>query len=155
HLATCAVALLALATVRGRLPAAFVLAALFASVAIDFDHIPGYLGSGLLGGNQPRPDTHSLLLVFFFVGRGLLPGRRLRPIVLGIAFGLATHLLRDLATGPGIPIFWPLSSEAFTIPYAVFVFVLALCLVVVAPRGMRLAARLGVGVTVALATLAI
>jgi membrane-bound metal-dependent hydrolase YbcI (DUF457 family) len=155
HLATCAVALLALAAARGRLPAAFVLAALLASVAIDLDHIPGYLGSGLLGGNQPRPDTHSLLLVFFFVGLGLLPSRRLRPIALGIAFGLATHLLRDLATGPGIPIFWPFSSEAFTIPYAGFVVVLVLCLVAVAPRGARLATRLGVGVSVAVVALAI
>ncbi len=44
HFATCAVGLLALAALGCRLQAQFVAAALVASVAIDIDHVPGYLG---------------------------------------------------------------------------------------------------------------
>jgi inner membrane protein len=122
HAAVCTVALLALAgTQRPGLSKAFVIAALIASVAIDLDHIPGYLGSHLLGGNLPRPDTHGLLPIVVLIGIGaVVPNGRLRPIALGIAFGLSAHLVRDLATGPGVPLAWPVAGGTATIPYAVF-----------------------------------
>jgi membrane-bound metal-dependent hydrolase YbcI (DUF457 family) len=122
HAAVCGVALLALAsTKRVGLSRSFVIAALIASVAIDLDHVPGYLGSQLLGGNLPRPDTHGMLPIVVLAGIGaVIPRGRLRPIALGIAFGLAAHLVRDLATGPGVPLAWPLSGRSATIPYAVF-----------------------------------
>ena len=102
HLATCAVALLAAAAVGGsRLSRRFVAAALLASVAIDFDHIPAYLGTHALTGNLPRPYTHSLLLVIALLAIGSATRRRdLRLLTLGVAFGVSAHLLRDLATGP-------------------------------------------------------
>jgi len=41
--------------------------------------------------------------------------------MLGLAFGISAHLLRDLATGPGVPLFWPLSGAAVELPYVAFV----------------------------------
>lgn len=118
HLATCAVMLLALAALRGRPPSGrFVTAALLASMAIDVDHIPGYLGSHALAGSLPRPYTHSVLLVVLSLAVGLVwRSRDVRQVSLGIAFGISTHLLRDLATGPGVPLLWPASSEVIRLP---------------------------------------
>lgn len=122
------VGLLALAALTvTSLPRRFVAAGLLASVAIDVDHIPGYLGSHLLSGGLPRPYGHTALLVIAVAGFGWASRRRdVREVSLGIAFGISTHLFRDLATGPGVPLFWPVSSDVVTFPYAVFACGLAL-----------------------------
>jgi inner membrane protein len=122
HLATCVVALLAIvALTAARPPARFVAAALIASVAIDFDHLPGYLGSHAMTGSLPRPYTHSLLTVAVLLALGIaLKQRDRRQVALGVAFGISAHLLRDLATGPGVSLLWPFSDTAVTIPYAVY-----------------------------------
>jgi membrane-bound metal-dependent hydrolase YbcI (DUF457 family) len=146
HLATCAVALLALAALLGgRLPTRFVLAALLASVTIDVDHIPGYLGWHWMSGSLARPYSHSLLLVAVLIALGLLSRRRdLRLVSAGLAFGVSMHLLRDLATGPGVPLAWPVSSEMVTARYAFFACTLgAIALASVAPRQVANARRLG------------
>ena len=57
HLTTAALGLLVLARLID-MPRQFYIAALIASVAIDLDHIPLYLG--LLGNQGQRPFTHSL-----------------------------------------------------------------------------------------------
>ena len=64
HLATAALGLLVLERFLD-LPRRFYVAALVASVAIDLDHIPLYLG--LLGNQTQRPVTHSLATVIVFV----------------------------------------------------------------------------------------
>jgi hypothetical protein len=159
HLATCAVALLALAALVGtRLPTRLAFAALLASVAIDADHIPGYLGWHWLSGSLARPYTHSLLLVIALVAFAALSRRRdLRLISVGLAFGVSMHLLRDLATGPGVPLVWPVSSEIVTIPYAFFACALAAMVVAaVAPRRLATGRHIGpalpfVGLSLALA----
>ncbi len=122
HLATCAVALLAaMALTRTRLPLLFVVGALLASVAIDVDHIPGYLGSHFLTGALPRPYSHSASMVAVLLAICLLVKQRdRRQVALGIAFGVSTHLLRDLATGPGVSLLWPFAGTAVTIPYALY-----------------------------------
>lgn len=122
HLATCALALIALAVVSGRVPSRrFAVSALVASTAIDLDHLPHYFGSQLLmASSMPRPYTHSLLLV---AALALLASRLrgdAREIALGLAFGVGAHLLRDLATGPGVPFFWPLSAGTVSIPYPAY-----------------------------------
>lgn len=128
HLATCAIALLALAAIAGRLPSRrFAVAALVASTAIDLDHIPHYLGSHLLmASSMPRPYTHSLALVIALAAIAWGLRGDAREVALGLAFGVAAHLFRDLATGPGVPFFWPLSSATISIPYAVYAVVLLL-----------------------------
>jgi mannan endo-1,4-beta-mannosidase len=122
HLATAAVGLAALLAVARRWPSRrFLAAALVASVAIDVDHIPGYLGSHALAGALPRPYPHSLLLIAVLLSVAWAsPRRDLGQISLGAAFGVGAHLLRDLATGPGVPLLWPFTDGVSTMPYAVF-----------------------------------
>jgi inner membrane protein len=143
HLATCAIALLVLAAVRGSAAErGFAIAALIASTAIDLDHLPHYLGSQLLmGAGLPRPYTHSLLFVALLLALGwaLRSGRR--EVALGIAFGVAAHLLRDLATGPGVPFFWPFSAAAVSVPYAAYAAALLLATATVALSAPRRPAR--------------
>ena len=149
HLATCVVALLAVTALAGRsLPPRFVTAALIASVAIDVDHIPGYLGSHVLAGTLPRPYPHSLLLVLLLAALGGVSRRRgVREVSLGLAFGVSVHLFRDLATGPGVPLLWPLSDGVASLPYAYFALGLGLATLLAlrgAPARRRSPARAGV-----------
>jgi hypothetical protein len=125
HLATCALALLALAAVGGRrISGPFVVAALVTSVAIDLDHLPGALGSDLLSGGTPRPYTHSaFVVVLLLLAAWALRGQR-RGALLGIAAGLGAHLLRDLATGPGLSLAWPVSASVAKVPYLAYAVVL-------------------------------
>ncbi len=143
HLATCAIALFAALALGGRaLPPRFVAAALISSVAIDLDHLPGYLGSHLLTGSMPRPYTHSLLLVAVLVGVGASVRRPgLRQIWLGLAFGVAAHLLRDLATGPGVAFLWPLVVAPIKIPYVLYAGTLLAALIACLPRRSPAVAR--------------
>jgi mannan endo-1,4-beta-mannosidase len=146
HLATCAIALLAVATVAGlRLPSRFVAAALFASVAIDIDHIPGYMGWSGLTGSLPRPYTHSLVLVLALAAVAWLSrGRATRQICSGLAFGVSIHLFRDLATGPGIPLGWPAETGIAHVPYLFYALVLGLTpLAALAPERGGIKATLG------------
>ena len=127
HLATCLLILLGLAArVRPGPALAFATAALVASVAIDLDHLPGYLGWEVLDGAGPRPYPHCLLTVALIVALASIAPGRLQAILLGAAFGVATHLFRDLATGPGVSLFWPLSDAVIELPYAAFAGGLAL-----------------------------
>jgi inner membrane protein len=53
--------------------------------------------------------------------------RRTRWLLLGAAAGVLLHLLRDVATGPGVPLLWPLSDASARVPYWTYaVLVLAL-----------------------------
>jgi inner membrane protein len=99
-----------------------ILTALIASVLIDADHIPGYLGFHFLTGGTPRPYTHSLATVVVLLALGALrPSWRGRE--LGAALGVLSHLWRDLAepaSGPGVALFWPVSDRAVMTPAAVY-----------------------------------
>jgi membrane-bound metal-dependent hydrolase YbcI (DUF457 family) len=122
HLATGAIGILALAALTGSWPPGrFVAAALISSVAIDLDHVPGYLGAHFLTGSMPRPFTHGALLVAALLLLGWATSSRgLRQVLLGIAFGVSAHLLRDLATGPGVGLLWPLVGDPLEIPYVAY-----------------------------------
>jgi membrane-bound metal-dependent hydrolase YbcI (DUF457 family) len=122
HLATGLLLLLALLTlVRSRRPSlSFIAAAAVASVALDLDHLPGLLGWHGLTAGVPRPYTHSLATPIALVVVGELARGRLRPIAFGAAFGVCAHLFRDLCTGPGLALFWPVSTGAVRLPYLVF-----------------------------------
>jgi mannan endo-1,4-beta-mannosidase len=146
HLATCVVLLLAAVKLTDSRPAArLVVSALVGSVAIDLDHVPGYLGSHLLSGAMPRPYSHGLLLVAVLAGVGVASKRApVRQVALGLAFGVSAHLFRDLATGPGVPLIWPASSGMVAVPYGFFAIALALAAACAAwPR--RVPAGLGFG----------
>ena len=115
HLATAALLLVSAGALRRNRP---VFVTLAASVAIDLDHLPLYAGVPM--GAHGRPPTHSLLTVAALAGAGLL-SRRHRTDLLACAAGVALHLVRDLATGPGVPLFWPVSARAIEVPYPMYV----------------------------------
>lgn len=117
HLSTAALGLLVLARLIDA-PRRFYAAALIASVAIDADHIPLYLG--LLGNQAQRPVTHSLSTVAVFAAAAAA-SRRHRAVLAGVATGLVLHFARDLAEGyPGVRIFWPLQDTSRMISYPWF-----------------------------------
>lgn len=110
HLATAALGLLVLTRFID-VPRRFYVAALVASVAIDLDHIPLYLG--LLGDKTQRPVTHSLATVIVFVGAAVVNSRH-RAVLAGVATGLVLHFARDIAEGPpGVRMLWPLQETAW------------------------------------------
>jgi inner membrane protein len=114
HLATAALGLMVLACLVD-VPRRFYIAALVASVAIDLDHIPLYLG--LLPDNGQRPVTHSLATVAVFAGAAAV-SRRHRAMLAGVATGLVLHFARDIAEGPpGVRLLWPLQEGAWTASY--------------------------------------
>ena len=117
HLATGALGLLALACFIDA-PRRFYVAAMIASVAIDLDHIPLYLG--LLGNQVQRPVTHSLATVIVVTGAAVV-WRRHRAVLTGIVTGLLIHFARDIAEGPpGVRMLWPLQDTAWTASYRWF-----------------------------------
>jgi inner membrane protein len=128
HLATAALGLLVLACFIDA-PRRFYVAALVASVAIDVDHIPLYLG--LLGNQAQRPVTHSLSTVAVFAAAAAV-SRRHRAVLAGVATGLVLHFARDIAEGyPGVRVFWPLQDTSWMVSYWWF---LGMIVVVTAAR---------------------
>ena len=114
HLCTAALGLLVLTRFIDA-PRRFYVAALIASVAIDLDHIPLYLG--LLGDEGQRPVTHSLSTVAVFAAAAVA-NRRHRAVLAGVATGLVRHFARDIAEGyPGVRVFWPLQDTSWMVSY--------------------------------------
>jgi membrane-bound metal-dependent hydrolase YbcI (DUF457 family) len=146
HLATCAIALILLALSGRRLAPTFAAAALLASVAIDLDHLPQHLGFDFLTAGTPRPYLHCAIAVLApLLAAALLP--KWRPLLLGVAFGFAAHLARDLVTGPGVPLALPFSQSAVRLPYLLYAGALvaaAAAVVPPAPLGALGAARASV-----------
>ncbi len=119
HFATCAVAVCVLVLCGRELSRSFVIAALVASVAIDLDHVPQHLGLDFLTAGTSRPYLHCALSVLIpAVAAVALP--KWRPVLLGIAFGFAAHLARDLVTGPGVPLALPFSEASVRLPYLLY-----------------------------------
>ena len=103
-------------------------AALVASVAIDLDHVPQYLGDHFLTRGTPRPYSHSLLTVVVVLLLAVL-WRRRRDVFLGIALGLAIHFWRDLSEPrSGVALLWPLTDHSFSLSPASYLTLMALLL---------------------------
>jgi inner membrane protein len=102
--------------------------ALIGSVAIDIDHVPLYTFAPEFSAGG-RPPTHSALAAALLVAAGLaLP--RVRVPLLGLALGVSLHFVRDIATGPGLPLLWPLSGRAILLPYAAYLGLLSAAAIV-------------------------
>ena len=108
--------------------------ALAGSVLIDLDHIPLYLWGALADADGSRPVTHSVTTAAVLLAAGLLARGRLRVPLLGLGLGVALHLVRDLATGPGVPLLWPLDPTITLLPYRDYVLVLAVVAVLASTR---------------------
>ncbi len=112
---------------------AFGVTALIASVAIDLDHIPQYLGDHFLTAGTPRPYPHSLLTLVVVALVSLVVRGRGRAACLGIELGLAGHFFRDMAepsSRAGVALLWPLSDTDFRISYVLYAALLGLLVVV-------------------------
>lgn len=93
------------------------MAGLIASVAVDLDHTPRYLG---VGNPNQRPVTHSLATVLVVVVAAALSCRH-RAVLVGAATGLLVHFARDIAEGPpGVKMLWPLQDTAWTASFRWF-----------------------------------
>ncbi len=122
HLLTAALVLLALPTRFWQRNAGWVL---LGSVALDIDHVPLFLGDAGFAVDGGRPPTHSLVtVVVLILGAAAVPG--LRRGLGAFALGVGLHLLRDVATGPGIPLLWPLARAVVTVPYLAYLTLLGL-----------------------------
>ena len=97
----------------------FTVSASIASVAIDVDHIPLYARVPHIAVDGGRPFTHSLATVVLLVSVAFA-ARRARTVALGLATGVVLHLFRDLASGPGVSLFWPLSATRMHLPYGAY-----------------------------------
>jgi inner membrane protein len=134
-------ALLLLQMLPTRPRARIAIPALVASVAIDLDHVPQYLGYHFLTVGTPRPYTHSLLTPLVLLALALAV-RRHRLLFLGLTIGVLLHFFRDLAegNGSGVSLMWPLSDRPFSYPHATYLALMAcvlaadLCLALVRPR---------------------
>ena len=115
HLLTAWLVLNAVAPTRGRIWRW----ALLGAVLIDLDHIPLVLWGGPVTEFGGRPVTHSLATVAVLTAAALAVPR-VRFAAGGLAVGVVLHLLRDLATGPGVPLLWPLRPENVLVPYWIY-----------------------------------
>jgi inner membrane protein len=136
HLATAWVLLVALLPDRCR---PLVPWALLGAVVIDVDHIPLYVWDvGTATDPHGRPISHSLTVVLVLLALSRLPGR-LRTPLSGLALGVVLHLVRDVVTGPGAPLFWPVTGTSALAPYSLYVGLLCLAAAwaVLRPRRQR------------------
>jgi inner membrane protein len=116
HVTTAA---LVLAALPRRLPPRVAAWALAGSVVIDLDHIPLYLGiESLATVHGGRPVTHSLTTAAALLGAAVPARGRAREVLTGLGVGVLLHFVRDIGTGPGLPLFWPLHRGNPHIPYA-------------------------------------
>jgi inner membrane protein len=106
--------------------------ALVGSVAIDLDHLPLYLGNPGFLVDDSRPPTHSLALVVLLLAVALL--RPLRRPAAGLAVGVLLHFVRDVATGPGVPLWWPMDDAVLRVPYPLYLAVLGVAAVIATLR---------------------
>ena len=125
HLAT-GVVLVALLQPKLRVAVAI----LVGSVVIDLDHVPLELGTDVLTGDAPRPYTHSFVTPLVVLA---VAAAARSEVALGLAIGLVGHLARDLGGGD-VLLLWPLSAQQESVPFWVYVVVLALTAATAAAR---------------------
>jgi inner membrane protein len=97
----------------------FAAGSLVGAVLIDIDHLPALFSTGSLAAHPERPVTHSLVSVIALLFIALVFSGRARAALVGGALGVATHLLRDMATG-GVPLLWPVHHAIVDLPYGVY-----------------------------------
>ena len=118
--------LLVLWAIGGAVYERLLIPALVASVAIDLDHIPAYLGTQFWTEGTPRPYTHSLATIILVLGLTVVWPRR-RTVLVAVAVGLAIHLWRDMAEpGSGVALMWPLSDASWSLSHLSYLLVMAL-----------------------------
>jgi inner membrane protein len=82
----------------------------------DVDHVPLALRAEHPSLDDPRPKSHGVIAL---VALAPMAGKD-RDAAVGTAIGCLAHFARDLATGPGAPLLWPLSGVQFRLPYPAY-----------------------------------
>lgn len=139
HAATAILALALLPQVTRR----FAIGGLIGAVLIDLDHLPKYLGTDILTKGTPRPYTHSLLMLGLVALAAWRTRGNASVYLAGAAFGLVTHLIRDMAEpgqNGGVALFWPVSDWGVTLPYVAYAAAVVI-MFLLAWRGVSLAPR--------------
>src|SRR5581483_11830027 len=118
HFAT---GLLVLGALRSPLRRPFSTGLLAASVLIDLDHVPLYLGASWLTAGAPRPYPHSLLTLVVVGVIAAASSGRVRSFSIGALVGLIAHFARDTAEpSSGVALLWPVSYHTVSIPYFIY-----------------------------------
>jgi membrane-bound metal-dependent hydrolase YbcI (DUF457 family) len=145
HVATAG---LLLANTRLPWTRAFVLGALLSSVLIDLDHVPQlFFSSDALTAGAPRPYSHSLATPLLALLLAAAVSGRRRDAAIGLCVGVASHVFRDLAVGPGVALLWPFSTAAVQIPYFVYAAVVLGLLARAWPRASHRTVQVGADTT--------
>jgi inner membrane protein len=112
--------------------------ALAASVAIDLDHLPLYTFAPGFATEGGRPPTHSLGTILVLLLAGVL-APKWRAAFIGIATGVGLHFVRDVATGPGLSLGWPVVPQNVRVPYYFYfgAMTVVACLVILGRRRRR------------------
>ncbi len=85
------------------------------AVAMCVVHWPLHLRDGGLADQVLPPPAPSVVTGLVLACLAVSPV--LRRAALGLAAGVALHLVRDAATGPGVPLLWPLTESVVLVPY--------------------------------------
>jgi inner membrane protein len=117
HVLTAALLLAAFLPVSASAVVPWVLAG---AVLIDLDHIPLYLWGALASDQYGRPVSHSAATVVLLACAGAFSRGGLRRALLGLSLGVAMHLVRDLGTDPGVPLWWPIGQHSVLVPYPIY-----------------------------------
>ena len=107
--------------------------ALLGSMLIDLDHMPLYMGWTAMSAHGGRPVTHSAMIVVLLLLVAAAVPRR-RTILAGLAVGVVLHFVRDLATGPGVPLLWPWQMTGYRVAHGTYLATLAVVTVVATLR---------------------
>jgi inner membrane protein len=122
HVLTAGLLLCAFLPWRARATAPWALAG---AVLIDLDHLPLYLWGALTADDSGRPVFHSVATVLALACAGVMSRGRFRTALTGLSLGIGLHLVRDLGTGPGVPLWWPVEAHSVRVPYLAYFVALA------------------------------
>jgi inner membrane protein len=140
HLVTACIALAAFAPARRQAW----LWVLLGSVGIDIDHVPVFLFGVPVAEPGGRPVTHSLLTAaVFLILAAAVP--KWRTATACLAAGVLIHLTRDLVTGPGVPLWWPLPPDSVLLPYWLYILLLTVLAGVAVTRRLLMRSRAAPG----------
>ncbi len=98
----------------------------------DADHVPLALAEEKPGMMDSRPSTHcaAATVPLFVLARATGS-----DVISGAAWGTVTHLVRDIAVGPGVPLWSPVRRHDVRVPYPLYATaLLALALIAVQDR---------------------
>ncbi len=73
----------------------------------------------MMASGAGRPPLHCLTFVLLLAvaAAGVPPAG---AALAGLSPGAAAHLVRDVATGPGIPLLWPVATGAVVAPHGAY-----------------------------------